>query len=60
MVWVNRPVTGIDDVNADMREVKSVSYYNVAGQQIAEPASGVCIKRIQYADGTVKAEKVIK
>jgi len=32
----------------------------VAGQQIAEPASGVCIKRIQYADGTVKAEKVIK
>ena len=60
VVWVNRPVTGIDDVNADMREVKSVSYYNVAGQQIAEPTSGVCIKRIQYADGTVKAEKVIK
>ena len=59
VVYVVVSPTSISDVDAS-RTVKSVSYYNVAGQQIAEPASGVCIKRIQYADGTVKAEKVIK
>ncbi len=60
VVYVNRPQSGINDVNADVREVKSVSYYNVAGQQIAEPTTGVCIKRVQYADGTTSTEKVIK
>ncbi len=60
VVYVNRPQSGINDVNADVREVKSVTYYNVAGQQVAEPATGVCIKRVQYADGTSSAEKVIK
>lgn len=60
VVYVERPQSGISDVASDARELKSVTYYNLAGQQIAEPAAGVCIKRMQYADGTTKTEKVVK
>lgn len=60
VVWVKKTPTGISDVNADTRVVKNVNYYNVAGQKISEPASGLCIKCTEYADGSMKAEKVVK
>lgn len=60
VVYVERPQSGISDVASDVREPKSVIFYNLAGLQISEPASGVCIKRVEYADGSVKAEKVVR
>lgn len=59
VVWVNNPATSIADVAASPA-VKSVDYFNLAGQRISEPAAGVCIKRVVYADGTIQAEKVVK
>ena len=39
-------------------EIRAVIYYNLSGQRIAKPASGLCIRRTIYANGTEKSEKV--
>ena len=59
VVWVVNPATSITDVAAS-RPVKSVDYFNMAGQRISQPTAGICIKRVVYADGSVEAEKVVK
>ena len=42
------------------KRVVSVSYYNAAGMQSAQPFEGVNIVVTRYADGTKKTEKVIR
>lgn len=49
---------GIGDITAGNAEVISTEYYNLTGARLSEP-SGLCIRRSTYADGKVKAEKVI-
>ena len=39
--------TAVTDVTA-AKQVKSVAYYNLAGQQSAEPFEGISVKRIAY------------
>ena len=51
--------TAIEDINAD-KTVANVSYYNLAGQQSAEPVDGVNIVVTTYTDGTRTTAKVIK
>ena len=52
-------VTGVTGVNA-AKAVKSVSYYNLAGQTSAQPFEGVNIVRTTYTDGTTSVAKVMK
>lgn len=42
------------------KEVKNVTFYNLMGQKEANPSAGVYIKRIEFADGTVKTLKVTR
>ena len=52
---------GIKDVEADnSHEVIAIEYYSLDGRRIPEPANGITIRRIVYADGRVEADKVIK
>ena len=51
--------SAVSDVNA-AKQVASVAYYNLAGQQSAEPFEGISVKRIAYTDGSVETQKVIK
>ena len=51
--------TGVNDVNAS-KTVKSVLYYNIAGQSSAEPFEGVNIVKTVYTDGTSSVAKVMK
>lgn len=53
---------GIKDVEADNshHEVIAIEYYSLDGRRIPEPANGITIRRIVYADGRVEADKVIK
>lgn len=52
---------GIKDVEADnSHEVITIEYYSLDGRRIPEPANGITIRRIVYADGRVEADKVIK
>ena len=52
------PHTGIDEVNAG-KTVTGVSYYNMAGQQMAQP-NGLTIQVTTYSDGTTSTAKVVK
>ena len=52
------PHTAVDEVNAG-KTVTGVRYFNVAGQEMAQP-SGLTIQVTTYSDGTTSAVKVIK
>lgn len=60
IVYYHRSTSGIDSLNADVRTVKSETYYNVAGQKVNADASGLVIKKIEFTDGTTATYKVIK
>ncbi len=52
------PDTGVDELNAT-KQIANVRYYNMAGQEMAQP-SGMTIKVTTYTDGTRTAAKIIK
>jgi lipopolysaccharide assembly outer membrane protein LptD (OstA) len=52
------PYSGIDEL-ASGKQIANVRYYNLAGQEIAQP-SGLTIQVTTYTDGTRTATKVIK
>ena len=58
IVWAFDPNTAVEEVNAD-KAVANVRYFNVAGQEMAQP-SGMTIKVTTYTDGTTSAVKVVK
>ena len=52
------PMTGIEEMNAS-KEVAAVRYFNMAGQEMTQPA-GMTIMVTTYTDGTTSAAKVVK
>ncbi|MDE6394929.1 MAG: Ig-like domain-containing protein, partial [Duncaniella sp.] len=52
-------LSGLARVGADNGEVVAVEYYNMQGQRLAQPVTGVCIVRVHYSDGTVKTTKCV-
>lgn len=55
----DKVVTGVSEVTG-AKAVKSVSYFNMMGEQSAEPFSGVNIVVTTYTDGTTHAQKAIR
>lgn len=52
---------GISDIEAgSSSEIVAIEYFSLDGRAITEPANGITIRRIIYADGHVEADKVIK
>lgn len=56
---VNKDVTAVEEIN-NSKTVASVVYYNLAGEQSAQPVDGVNIIVTTYSDGTRSTAKVIK
>ena len=56
---VNKKHTAVEELDAS-KTVSSISYYNLAGQQSAQPVDGVNIIVTTYSDGTRTTAKVIK
>ena len=52
-------LAGIRDVQSDMT-IRRVEYYSLDGKRLAEPQTGICIRRIFYAGGQVETDKVMK
>lgn len=52
-------VTAVDEVAAG-KTVTGIDYYNLAGQRVSEPASGVTLVVTTYSDGTRTTAKVIR
>ena len=51
--------TGIKDAELHDQVVKT-EFYDITGKQIAEPKSGLFIKKSFCLDGSVKTRKVVK
>ena len=58
IVWLYPTQTNVDELNAG-KTVANVRYFNVAGQEIAQP-EGITIKVTTYTDGSKSAVKVVK
>lgn len=56
---INDAQTAIEGITTG-KSVKSVRYYNVAGQAISEQGKGVNIVVVEHADGTTTTSKVVK
>ena len=52
------PDTAVNEVNTG-KTVANVRYYNMAGQEMAQP-QGMVIKVTTYTDGTTSSAKVVK
>lgn len=57
---VNYNTTSGVDTTVASKAVSSVTYYNVAGQQVPAPVKGVNIVVTRYTDGTQSTTKVVK
>ncbi len=53
-------VSGIKAVSAQSGDVVRIEYYDLNGIRLSEPAEGISIRRIVYADGSADTDKVIK
>ena len=58
LIFTIDPTTGLSEVVAG-KTVANVRYFNVAGQEMAQPA-GMTIVVTTYTDGTTSAAKVVK
>ena len=56
--YLNGNPSAIDEVN-DCKSVASVRYYNLAGQEMAQP-EGITIQVTTYTDGSTRTAKVVK
>jgi len=58
IVWLYNSHVNVNEVNAG-KTVANVRYFNIAGQEMAQP-SGMTIQVTTYTDGTTSAAKVVK
>ena len=58
-VEINKESTAINEISGN-KTVAGVVYYNLAGQQSAQPVNGVNIVVTTYSDGSTTTAKVIK
>lgn len=60
VVYYYRSTSGVNNLNTEVRTVKSEAYYNAAGQRVDANATGFVVKRIVFTDGTTATYKVVK
>ena len=53
-------VSAVEAVEAAKGEVVAVEYYDLNGVRLQQPAEGISIRRIVFANGTSETDKVIK
>lgn len=53
--------SGINKTTAgNTEEIKDVTFTDLSGREVMKPSHGLYVKRVTYADGTVKSTKIIK
>ena len=58
IVTIDRIPMAVDAVDAD-RNITNVKYYDLTGREVAEPASGIFLKRVTFDDGSVTTSKKV-
>lgn len=57
--FIENVVTGLKEVTG-IRAVKSINYYNAAGQMSNEPFKGINVVVTTYDDGTTSSRKIVR
>lgn len=52
--------TKADEIHAGEGNIAGIEYYDLFGRRISAPEKGISIKCTRYADGQMKAEKIIR
>ena len=52
--------SAVESIEASKGDVVAVEYYDLNGIRLAEPAQGISIRRIVFANGTSETDKVLK
>ena len=52
--------TGISNVNDDIRNIRSIEYFDLSGRKVTRAQQGVNIMRINYNNGKSRSMKVIR
>lgn len=61
IVYYDEAAEGIKSINgASNGTVKNTVYRDLSGRKVANPAHGLYVKTVTFADGTVKSYKVVK
>lgn len=58
ITWFNITTDGISTVNGS--NVENVSFFDLSGRKVAEPAHGIFIRSTRYANGKVENVKMVK
>ena len=53
-------MSGVESINASKGDVVAIEYYDLNGIRLAEPAQGISIRRIVFANGSYETDKVFK
>ncbi|MDE6290896.1 MAG: pectate lyase [Muribaculaceae bacterium] len=53
-------MSGVETIETTKGDVVAVEYYDLNGMRLAEPAQGISIRRIIFANGTSETDKVLK
>ena len=52
--------TAINEINDEIKEVASTTYYDLTGRMISTPDAGIYVKVVRYTDGSQRSFKVLK
>ena len=53
-------ISGVETIEASKGDVVAVEYYDLNGVRLAQPAQGISIRRIVFANGKSETDKVLK
>ncbi len=60
IMWVPGFESALRDVTVGSTEISSIRYYDLQGRVVTDPAAGLYIRSVTFADGRVKNTKVVK
>lgn len=52
--------SALNSISANGRQVESVTYYDLQGRQVVNPAAGIYVRLTRYTDGTTATTKIAK
>lgn len=58
IIYFNFEDDAVETIDAD-KKVANVKYYDLAGREVAKPATGIFVKRVTFEDGTVSTFKTV-
>ena len=52
--------TGVKMTDANVKQIKSVEFYDLSGRKVSNPTKGIYLRTVTYSDGTKASRKIVK